>query len=103
MNESHFSCRDFYDCSSPELETLTQICRDYGAIGSRLTGAGWGGCCISLVPQNEVENFIEKVQTEYYLKRDNNLMVMDDLDMYVFGTAPAKCAIILDPQYEIWF
>lgn len=62
MNESHFSCRDLYNCSSPELEVLTELCRKSGAFGSRLTGAGWGGCCISLVPFEKVGPFLKAIE-----------------------------------------
>ncbi len=66
MNESHRSCRDDYDVSCPELETLVSIARAHGAIGSRLTGAGFGGCTVSLVPEALVERFISAVVREYY-------------------------------------
>jgi N-acetylgalactosamine kinase len=66
MNESHRSCRDDYDVSCPEIETLVSIARAHGAIGSRLTGAGFGGCTVSLVPDALVEAFISAVAREYY-------------------------------------
>ena len=62
MNESHYSCRDLYDCSSAELEILTKLCRSSGAYGSRLTGAGWGGCAISLVPFDKVPAFLKSIE-----------------------------------------
>lgn len=103
MDESQYSCRDNYDCSSEELEKLTAQCRKLGAYGSRLTGAGWGGCCVSLVKQENVASFIEAVQQEYYMNTQNKLMVADDLNMYIFASFPGKGAAILDPQYEVWY
>jgi len=66
MNASQESCDQLFDCSCPELNRLTFLCRQYGALGSRLTGAGWGGCTISLVPRNKLESFCEQIKEQYY-------------------------------------
>ncbi|CED85312.1 galactokinase gal [Phaffia rhodozyma] len=66
MNESQNSCRDDFDCSSSELNALQQICLAGGAIGSRLTGAGWGGCTVSLLPANlSIETFKTYLRQTY--------------------------------------
>jgi len=66
MNDSHASCRDDYQISCPELERLTALARDSGALGSRLTGAGFGGCTVSLVPEAALDRFLAEVARGYY-------------------------------------
>ncbi|KAI1289311.1 N-acetylgalactosamine kinase [Halotydeus destructor] len=64
MDESHSSCRDVFDCSCAELDQLVATAKKAGAKGSRLTGAGWGGCAVSLVADSECGQF-EKAMEEY--------------------------------------
>lgn len=66
MNRSHTSCRDDYEVSCPELEALISISRRHGAVGSRLTGAGFGGCTVNAVPSEIVGAFIRGVTEEYF-------------------------------------
>lgn len=66
MNESHASCRDYGDFSCPELNALTEIAVKAGALGSRMTGAGGGGCTVSLVRAEETRAFSEAVFRAYY-------------------------------------
>jgi len=53
LYESHESCRRLYDCSSPELDTVVAAAKRAGALGARLTGAGWGGAAIVLVTKTD--------------------------------------------------
>jgi N-acetylgalactosamine kinase len=66
MDRSHESCRDLYEISCPELDALTAICREAGAEGSRLTGAGFGGFTISLVRAERLPEFLARVGRAYY-------------------------------------
>lgn len=70
MNETQDSCRDVYECSCPELDELCAIARRAGSYGSRLTGAGWGGCSVHLVPADKAGAVKEAWQKEYYSKMD---------------------------------
>lgn len=65
MNESHISLRDDYEVTGSELDALVEAAWNAGATGSRMTGAGFGGCTISLVGKTELEKFIEQVDTQY--------------------------------------
>ena len=69
MNETQTSCRDLYDCSCPELDSLCEIGRRAGSYGSRLTGAGWGGCTVHLVPKWKVTSVRKAWVEEYYRKK----------------------------------
>jgi len=53
MYESHESCRRLYECSAPELDTVVHAAKRAGALGARLTGAGWGGAAIVLIGKDE--------------------------------------------------
>jgi galactokinase len=50
----------------PELHELCQIALASGAVGSRLTGAGWGGCTVYLVPSDKVDKGIAAWKAHYY-------------------------------------
>lgn len=65
MNESHVSLRDDYGVTGAELDTLVNAAWENEAIGSRMTGAGFGGCTVSLVCDEEVSLFIKNVGREY--------------------------------------
>src|SRR6266508_2803288 len=66
MNESHISLRDDYEGSIPEMDTLVAAAQSVpGCYGSRLTGAGFGGCTVSLVEQSAVERFQADVAAVY--------------------------------------
>jgi galactokinase len=69
LNESQESCRTAYDCSAPEVDEICDIARRAGTWGSRLTGAGWGGCTVHMLPQGKVEAVTTALRNEYYLKK----------------------------------
>ena len=63
---SHVSLRDLYEVSSPELDALADIAWDTpGVVASRMTGAGFGGCTVSLVRPDAVDDFRARVERDY--------------------------------------
>ncbi|MDF1618004.1 galactokinase [Petrocella sp. FN5] len=66
MNQSHDSLRDLYEVTGDALDIMVKEARKIeGTIGSRMTGAGFGGCTVSLVKEEAVEQFIEEVGKHY--------------------------------------
>ena len=62
MNASHISLRDDYETSCPEVDVLVdEAWKISGVIGSRITGGGFGGCTVSIVKDEAVEEFKEKL------------------------------------------
>ena len=69
MNASHVSLRDDYEVTGIELDTLVENAWEQeGVIGSRMTGAGFGGCTVSIVKTDCVDKFIENVGKAYLEK-----------------------------------
>ncbi|MFC1538267.1 galactokinase [Candidatus Latescibacterota bacterium] len=66
MNLSHQSCNKNYEISTPELNTLVSIMSESGALGARLTGAGFGGCAVALVRDDMIQNSMDKIRELYY-------------------------------------
>ncbi|KAK8368306.1 hypothetical protein V6Z12_A01G031700 [Gossypium hirsutum] len=96
MNDSHDSCSVLYECSCPELEELVKVCRNNGALGARLTGAGWGGCTVALVKESIVPQFIANLTEQFYKSRiDKGMINKNDLGLYVFASKPSSGAAII--------
>ena len=69
MNASHISLRDDYEVTGLELDTMAEEAwKIDGVIGSRMTGGGFGGCTVSLVKDEAIDTFIEKVGAAYEAK-----------------------------------
>lgn len=66
MNASHISLRDDFEVTGVELDTLVELSwAQKGVIGSRMTGAGFGGCTVSIVKNDCIEDFIKNVGKAY--------------------------------------
>ena len=66
MNQSHISLRDDYEVTGVELDTLAALAWEQpGVVGSRMTGAGFGGCTVSIVKKDKVDDFIKNVDEAY--------------------------------------
>ena len=88
MNASHVALRDDYEVTGIELDTLVEEAwKVDGVIGSRMTGAGFGGCTVSIVEDAAVDRFIESVGTAY---RDK---IGYAADFYVVQVGSGPCRL----------
>jgi galactokinase len=66
MNASHATLRDDYAVTCPELDFLAEQAQQFpGVLGSRMTGAGFGGCTVTLIAENQVNAFVESLGRSY--------------------------------------
>lgn len=97
MNESHNSCALDYQISCPELDYLVSVLRSNGAVGARLTGAGFGGCAVALVKSSDVEMLINGVWNAYYKTylSERGINTPTDRDQVLFVCSPVNGAGIV--------
>lgn len=87
MNASHVSLRDDYEVTGIELDTLVEEAwKVPGVIGSRMTGAGFGGCTISIVKDASIEPFIQQVGEAY----EKKIGYAADFYVVEIGDGPCK-------------
>ena len=66
MYAGHASLRDLYEVSCPELDVLVKAASEIpGCLGARLTGAGFGGCTVNLVEEDQSQDFIRQLKEKY--------------------------------------
>lgn len=94
MNHSHLSCQTLYECSSKELDSLVNFAISNKAEGARLTGAGWGGCCVIMV-RNENLGFLMEKLKEYYKNAVGEKFDEENIENYYFKTKASQGASIL--------
>ncbi|HHT56453.1 galactokinase [Herbinix luporum] len=91
MNDSHLSLQQNYEVTGIELDTIVEAAlRQEGVIGARMTGAGFGGCGVSIVKEAAIENFIKNVGKEYKEK------IGYDASFYVVETGNGPEVLVAD-------
>lgn len=91
MYDSHYSLKDDYEVSCPELDAVVEIARsigpDGGVIGCRMTGGGFGGCAVALVRADAVDRIAAQIAREYEAKTG--------IQPSLFVSRPASGAMLL--------
>jgi galactokinase len=91
MYASHYALRDDYEVSCKELDIVVEIAEDIGykggVYGCRMTGGGFGGCCVALVKADAVEAITQKILIEYRAKAG--------IAAAIFSSRPAAGATVI--------
>lgn len=94
MNESHESCSRDYEVSCTELDELVATLCRHGALGARLTGAGFGGCAVAAVRIEDAEKVLNGVIRDYYQSYlpSRGIEVTADISSLAFECVPTAGA-----------
>ncbi|XP_066581112.1 N-acetylgalactosamine kinase isoform X2 [Prorops nasuta] len=92
MSKSHASLHKLYECSHPRVDALVDRAMNCGALGARLTGAGWGGCVVAIVPKDKVSQFVDTLRNDIIYQNQTENEV--DPKKLVFQTEPKEGAIV---------
>ncbi|QID84210.1 transcriptional regulator gal3 [Saccharomyces pastorianus] len=88
MNESQASCDKLYECSCTETNQICSIALTNGSYGSRLIGAGWGGCTVHLVPggaNGNIEQVRKALIDKFYKVRYPDITMKELEDAIIFS------------------
>ncbi|MEZ5979404.1 MAG: galactokinase [Planctomycetota bacterium] len=89
MTQSHASLRDCYEVSIPELDTIVDAATDVpGVLGARLTGAGFGGCCVVLLERGATESLAEDVERTFMQRHGHR----PTISFFAGGEGPREVA-----------
>ena len=91
MYASHASLRDDYEVSCKELDAVVEIAEEIGfrggVYGCRMTGGGFGGCCVALVKADSVAAITKKIAADYKARTG--------IEAAIFASRPAAGATII--------
>jgi galactokinase len=65
LSQSHASLRDDFEVSWPEADVTVDVAVDAGALGARMTGGGFGGSALALIPEADVDQVSERVRRAF--------------------------------------
>lgn len=79
MNDSHASMRDDYEASHPQVDQLVNLLQQHeDVLGARITGAGWGGCCVALVKAGTAKQVSEDVLSSFNAQGGEGRLVVPE-------------------------
>ncbi len=94
MSKSHASLRDDFEVSHPEVDALVEAFCEAGALGARVTGAGFGGCVVALCRIAEKDRVLRGVEESFYAARP----ARRGFPEYLLEAEPSAGAIVRPPD-----